>query len=298
MEIDHSGAELFLSYVDNEASIDEVWNHDAYKIIREHADKLRGGLEKEQIERAVDGGESDYYGVSDIDENREKIEDLMDVIRENEKIWLDKIEAELDRVVQDENKDITIYPVFGFDIGIGLEDGVCINLNEQLFFDDPCHFIYLAIHESSHALYSRIHGMPNIMEVESAEDRISFFNTFFHSEGYAVYTPLKSRKDDGYMGSKGHYITQDYYELSAEDRIKEHVKKYDKLREDLKDSEDWSLEKYMDRAFGEERLAYRVGCTMINQIEKEKGMDEVREAFYLDADEFVEKYDWVLDSYR
>lgn len=298
MKIDHSGAELFLSYIDDEATIDQVWNHNAYQIIREHAEKLRGGLKKEQIERAAKGEKSGYYGVSDIDENREDIDELIDVIKENEDVWLDEIEAELNRVVPDEDKDITIYPVFGFDIGIGLEKGVCINLNEKLFFDEPRQFVYMAIHESSHSLYSRIHGLPCILDVKTAEDRISFFSTFLHTEGYAVYIPLRLRNDDGYRGSKGHYITEDYHVLSDENLIKNHVKKYDNLREDLKNSENWSLKKYMNRGFGDHRLAYRIGCLLVELIEERKGIDEVRRAFYLDPDEFVKKYDPLLDEYR
>jgi len=37
---------------------------------------------------------------------------------------------------------------------------------------------------------------------------------------------------------------------------------------------------------------------MVNRIEQEKGMDEIRKAFYMDADEFVERYDRLLDVYR
>ncbi len=46
IEMDFSAAELFLSYIDNKANIDEVWDHEAYNIIRKHAEKLRGGLVK------------------------------------------------------------------------------------------------------------------------------------------------------------------------------------------------------------------------------------------------------------
>ena len=298
MEIDLSSAELFLRYVDDEIDIDEVWNHDAYKIIREHAEKLRGGLKKEQIERATKGEKSGYYGVSDIKENLEKIEELMGFIKEKDDSWSKTIEAELDRVVPHEDKDITIYPVFGYDIGIGLENGVCINLNEGLFFDDPRQFLYLAIHESSHTLYSRIHGIPNIDEIKSKEDRISFFNTILQTEGYAVFTPLKIRKNDGYTGFEEHFIPADYQVILDDERIRDCVKDHDELREDLINSENWSLQKYMNRAFGKKRFTYRIGCSMVNRIEQEMGMDEVRKAFYMDADEFMNRYDQLLDVYR
>ncbi len=54
----------------------------------------------------------------------------------------------------------------------------------------------------------------------------------------------------------------------------------------------------MNRAFGKKRFTYRIGCGMVNRIEQEKGMDEIRKAFYMDADEFVERYDRLLDVYR
>jgi len=298
IEIDLSAAELFLSYIDDKVNIDEVWDHDAYKIIREHAEKLRGGLKKKQIERAVRGEKSDYYGISDISENREKIENLMEIVKEEGGSWSKVMKTELDRVVPDEKKDITIYPVFGYDIGIGLEEGVCINLNEELFFDDPRHLLYLAIHECSHTLYSRVHGLPSIDEIRSIEDGISFFNTLIQTEGYAVYTPLKLRLDEGYTGSEEHYITADYHVISDHEKMRQVVKDHDELREGLKDSENWSLEEYMNRAFGEKRFPYRIGCGMVDRIEQEMGMDEVIKAFYMDADEFVDRYDQLLDEYR
>jgi len=296
--MDLSATELFLSYIDGEIDIDEVWDHDAYRVIREHAEKLRGGLKKEQIERAVRGEKSGYYGVSDLGANREKIEELMDILKGKKDSWLKAIEDELCKVVPHEDKDITIYTVFGYDIGIGLEDGVCVNLNEWLFFHDPRQFLYLGIHECSHTLYSRIHGIPDIDDMKTNEDRISFFNTFLQTEGYAVYTPLKLRLEDGYTGSEEHFITADYQVASDDERMRMVVKDHDELREDLKDSDNWSIQEYMNRAFGEKRFTYRVGCSLVDQIEQEKGIDEVRKAFYMDADEFVDRYDRLLDVYR
>ncbi len=298
VEIDLSAAEIFLSYMDGGTSMDEVWGHDAYKIIRTHAEKLRGGLKKEQIERAAKGEKGGYYGVSGIRENLGNIETLIDIIKEREDSWLKSIEAELHRVVPKEKKDITIYPAFGYDIGIGLEEGVCINLNEGLFFHVPRQFLYLAIHECSHTLYSRIHGIPDIDDIRSNQDMISFFNTFLHTEGYAVYTPLKLRAADGYTGSENHYLNADYHIIYDEEGMRKTVKGYDLLRDERTISKDWSLQDYMNRAFGEKRFAYRVGCAVVNRIEQEQGMDEVRKAFYMDADEFVERYDGYLDVYR
>ncbi|NIQ04853.1 MAG: hypothetical protein GWO20_03695 [Candidatus Korarchaeota archaeon] len=299
MNIDFSAVEVFLSYMQGKSSLDDVWKHSAYKIIRQHAEKFRGGLSKEQVKMALNGEKRRYYGVGDLKENIDEVKHLMEVIQANEEAWQAIIVQELDRVVPDEKKDdITIYPVFGYDIGIGLEQGVCINLNENIFFDNPRQFLYLAIHESTHTVYGRIHGVPSIHDVESPGDMRTFFNTFFQTEGYAVYTTLRLRKEEGHMGSDDHFILEDYLVISDTEKIRVLVKKYDALQANLESVAEWSLQEFMKKAFGQERLAYRVGCTMIKEIEEEMGMEEVTKAFYLDPDDFIEKYDHVLDEYR
>ncbi|MFW5927937.1 MAG: DUF5700 domain-containing putative Zn-dependent protease [Thermoplasmatota archaeon] len=298
MNIDYKATELFSDYLDGDTSIDNVWETEAYKTIRLHADKLGGGLKKEQIVKAVEGENTGYYGVADLKENIDEIRNLIDEIKNNEKKWLKTIKEELDRVVPEEYKDdITIHPVFGFDIGIGLNDNVCINLNEQLFFDDPKEFMFIALHECSHVLYDRIHDFQSIDKVRSTEERITFFRTFFQTEGYAVYTPLNKRQMDE-MKNLDHSIMKDYQIISDESKIKKSVKKYDKLGEELKKSGAWTLEKYMKKCFGQERLAYRVGGTLIKKIEEKEGMSVVRDGFYKDPDDFAEEFDWILDEYR
>lgn len=71
-------------------------------------------------------------------------------------------------------------------------------------------------------------------------------------------------------------------------KSKKSVKKYDKLSEELKKSGAWTLEKYMKKCFGQERLAYRVGGTLIKKIEEKEGMSVVRDGFYKDPDDFAE----------
>ena len=298
MKVDYTAANLFLSYCEGDAELEEVWKTKAYKTIRLHADKLKGGICKKQIEDVLKGEKTGYYGIGDLKENLNEVRKLMKIIKNNEDKWTGIIEQELERVVPKENVDnITVNPVFGYDIGIGLNNNVCVNLNEQLFFDKPEEFMFIAMHESSHVLYDRINDFPSIDNIQSVDDKITFFNTFFQTEGYAVYTPLNKRKDEK-MDNTIHFILEDYQVMADEEKMKESVSKYDDLKYDLKDSGEWSFEEYMKRCFGKDRLAYRVGGMMVKKIEEKEGIDEVREAFYKKPDDFVNEYNWVLDEFR
>lgn len=118
---------------------------------------------------------------------------------------------------------------------------MCINLNENIFFDKPRQFLYLAIHESTHTLHGRIHGVPSIHDIESPGEMRTFFNTFVQTEGYAVYTPLRLREKEGHLGSDDHFILEDYLVISDAEKILVLVKKYDTLQANLESAAEWSL---------------------------------------------------------
>lgn len=108
MHIAFSAVEAFLSYIQGKSSLDDVWKHSAYEIIRQHAEKFRGGLSKEQIKMALNGEKRGYYGVGDLKENIGEVKRLMEVIQANEEVWQATIVQELDRVVPAEKKMISL----------------------------------------------------------------------------------------------------------------------------------------------------------------------------------------------
>lgn len=301
MQIDFSAAERFLSYVDGDLPLTEVWDHPAYAIARKHANFLGRDLTRADVSEAMANEQTTFSRVEDLRENRESITELMEHIRANEVNWTERIERHLERITPDEDvSDIPLFLAIGYEFGIGLRSGVYVNLNEPLFLETPRQLLYVAIHESSHVLYDRVHGFSTELSgqnIESQESQITFFNTLFHTEAYATYTPLELRKSDGNVGDREHVVCEDYCVLSDKTRIQHHVEEYDSFRNTLRRGS-VSRETLLTRAFGGLRLPYRVGGALLEGIEEQLGLDEVRNVFYLDPDEFIEEYDWILDEYR
>ena len=171
-------------------------------------------------------------------------------------------------------------------------------LTNHFFFKNQREFVYQAIHESTHTLYGRIHGTPNIQDLETIEDKISFFNTLLHTEGYAVYAPLRLRKEEGNLGKGNHPMLEDYQVLTDESKMIEYVEEYDSLREEFKELEELNSNELFGKTMGKKRYTYRIGSWIFKEIEDKMGMDDVRKVFYTDADEFVEDYDYLLDRFR
>lgn len=296
MNVDLTAARLSLSCLKGETEFEELWNSEAYQIIREFSDRFGGGLSKEEMKAALKREDIDLLGLGTLRENLPDVKDFLDTIEDKEEEWIKVIEGEVDRVIpKEDTSDLTIHVFPTFYYGIGLQDGVCINLNEPHFFDKPRQFVYQAIHESTHPLYGDVHGIPSIHQLESPEDKVSFFNTLLHSEGYAVYTPLRLRKEEGHTGKENPSVLKDYQVITDETKMKEYIEEYDSLREDFENIAEWDLERLLEKTFQDKRYTYRIGGWMVKEIEEKMGMDEVREAFYMDADEFVKKYDPLLD---
>jgi len=76
MEIDLTPARLSLSFLKGETKFEDLWNSEAYQIIREFSDRFGfsdryfGGVsQKEIIKRAFSSENIDMPGISDLDEN-------------------------------------------------------------------------------------------------------------------------------------------------------------------------------------------------------------------------------------
>ncbi len=306
MEIDLTPARLSLSFLKGETKFEELWNSEAYQIIREFSDRFGfsdryfgGASQKEIIKRAFSSENIDMPGISDLDENLPKVRNFINTIQNKEDEWIETVERELNRLLPEEDvSDITIYALPTFFYGIALSDGVCININESLFFKNQREFLYQSIHESTHTLYGRIHRTPNIQNLETFEDKVSFFNTLLHTEGYAVYGPLRLRKEEGNLGKENHPMLGDYQVLTDKSKMIEYVEEYDSLREGLEKSNELGLDELFGKTMGEKRYTYRIGSWMFKEIKEKMGAAEVREAFYMDADEFVKEYDHLLDRIR
>lgn len=192
MNIDCSGADVFLSSVDDEVPLSRVWNHPAYELTREHAAFLGQPFTQDDLSSAIDGDETAFGGLENLAANRERIEWLLEYVRDHETAWTDRIGRELERLTPNEDiSDVTLYLGIGYNCGIGGEHGAYINLNESLFHRSPRQVLYTAIHECSHVLYEREHRSMQRLEPASMDSRAEqwrVWNTAFHSEAYDVRT--------------------------------------------------------------------------------------------------------------
>lgn len=301
MRIDYSAVERFLSYVDGDVPLADVWDHPAYAIARDHADLLGRDLTQADLTGSRATERTTSFDVEDSGANRERITLLIAHVRSNEAAWTEQIERHLERVTPDEDtSDVTLHLAIGYEFGIGLQSGAYVNVNEPLFLGMPRQLLYAALHECSHVLYDREHSFSTELRarsLDSREEQRTFFDTLFHTEAYATYTPLELRRSDGDVGGREHVICEDYRVIADETRLRRHVEEYDSFRETLRGGP-VSRETLLARTFGGARLPYRVGCALLDGVEEERGLDEVRDAFYVDPDSFVEAYDWVLDEYR
>jgi hypothetical protein len=300
VQIDCSGVERFLSYADGEVSLSQVWNHPGFDIIQEHAALLGRELTREDVSGAVDGEQTSFSGVKNLTENRDQIVRLVGYVQSRESEWIDQVDQQLRRVTLDADvPDATIYLGIGCEIGIGVKSGAYINLNEPLFHRMPRQLLYTVIHESSHVLHEREHHSISRLGPRplASNDQQAVWNTVFHTEAYATYTPLRLRQVDGNTGECDHPMSEDYRVLSNETQLRNLVEEYDSFRETIC-RESVSRKVLFAHLFGGSRLPYRVGCALIREIERIEGLDAVQEAFYTDPVKFPEQYDWALDKYR
>lgn len=301
MEIDRSAAVEFLSYADGNSSLEEIWAHPAYGIAQKHAELLGESLTREDVSGAMAGEQTTFATGESLEEHREQIDLLLEYVGSHETDWREQIEENLARITPDEDlSEVTLFLGVGYSFGIGLEDGAYADLNEPLFHRMPRQLLYTAIHECSHVLYDRVHRFSSELgpeRLDSREGQQMTFNTLFHTEAYATYTPLDLRRADGNVGKQDHVVCEDYRVLSDETRLRQLVEEYDSFREALEEGP-VPPQKLFESVFGGPRLPYRVGCALLDGLEKREGLAAVRDAFYVSPAEFVEKYDWVLDEYR
>ncbi len=289
MHFDFSGAELFLSYLAGTCSIHDVFEHPAYRAVCRHARLYSDGLSARDVEQALCGKGSPFYGLEGLPDRMQAIRALLAVIRAEQERWASLASREVLRVVPEADLDITVYPIIGYDMGIGLDGSVCMNLNHKSYLSEPNEFLFFMVHECIHVIYERCHRVPALAEVSSPAEWRSYFNLWLQNEGYAVYAPFRLRQALGFLDERDYRVLLDAGQLDALRAS------FLKVLRALESDALLPAEQYLDYCFGEKRLSYRIGCELVRRIEEHYGMEAVTRAFYLSGDAFVKEYRHLLD---
>lgn len=290
MKIDYSGAELFLACWRGEASLQQVLDHPAYRTVSQHAQLFSDGITARDIENAIRGNPSPFYGLDGLSTHLDQIQALLRTILRNEKSWVATVNSTLSRLLPGEILNITIYPIIGYDMGIGLNGVVCMNCNCESYLAEPYEFLFYIIHECIHVLYERSHQVPQIKDVVSSRQWLTYFNLWSQNEGFAVFAPLQLRQDLGYLRERDCIVLFDKRQLEA------HRMSFIKVLDRLLQFPQPTRDEYLDYCFGPMRLTYRIGCELFRHIERAYGMEVAREAFYLDGDSFIAKYRHLIET--
>lgn len=288
MQFDFSGAQQFLAYLDRKIPLGQVLDHPAYKTVFRHAQMFGGGLTPQDVENALTGKPSPFYGLAALSDNLPRIMALLKFHLECQAEWCATIEAELRYLFPGESLNITVYPILGYDMGIGLHGSVCMNLNCAAYLDAPMEFLFYAIHECTHVIYERRHHIPALTIVCTAVQWRSYFNLWTQNEGFAVYAPLRLREKLGGLGERDYQVLFDASQLDI------HRQAYWHALERLLVEQLLPKDEYLEICFGEMRLTYRIGCELLRRIERSFGLEAVQEAFRLGSDDFIDHYNFLL----
>jgi hypothetical protein len=293
MKIDLSGAELFFRYLAGRARAEEVLEHPAYKIVQAHARLLSNNITPEDIHLDLRGEPSTFYGLAHVRERLPQIETLINAISVNEHDWLADASSALLHLAPGQDLDrITIYPIIGYDMGIGLQETVCMNLNTDSYLASPREFFYFMIHEAFHCIYERSHFIPAFSQVITARQWLSYFNMWVHNEGYATYAPLSLREERGDL----HDAFGDYAALRDAKQVQANITEFKDTVAVISEGLPAGRNEYLELLFGSRRLTYRVGCGLIMRVGRDYGYRAVQEGVNLTGDGFLDLYGKLLDD--
>lgn len=284
LRFDFSGVALFQEYLAGQASASQVLAHPAYQPVLAHARLFGAGLMPADLEAARQGERSPFYGLEAIDTHQEAIHRLLETLRQEQNAWLQTAERTLSALLPEESLDIPIYPILGYDMGIGLAGAVCMNCNCRSYLDQPQEFLFYLVHESTHVIYARSHRLPGLQEIRTPAEWRAYFDLWLQYEGYAVYAPLALRQKRDGLGERDYQVLVDPEQLEAHRRAL--LTAWQTLQSDIP----LSREQYLEICFGEQRLTYRMGCELIRRIARDYGLQAVRRAFYLSGEAFVAQY--------
>ncbi|HSL93953.1 MAG TPA: DUF5700 domain-containing putative Zn-dependent protease [Bacillota bacterium] len=295
MKFDFSAVEVFQAYLQGSSSAEEVLAHPAYRAVCEHASHFGGvTISPRNIEQGLQGLPSPFYGLSSVRENLPDICRLKTFLGAVAAAWAATAAEELRSLLPGADTDsIVVYPIIGYDAGIGLSGNVCMSLNYKPYHETPDEFLSTMIHEGFHVLYERMHGRARIHGLTSRRQWREVCLSMLQNEGLAVYAPYAMRQRLGYGVRRNNPMQLDYAYLTGDLDIDPLTKKLC-LALDLLDREDVSDNERLEAIFGPERLTYRVGSVLARRIDEGMGSGELAQAITIPPGKYWQSYAHLL----
>lgn len=284
IQFDFSATYQFLALLEGRKSVEEVFNHPAYQAVLAHSHKFGVEFSLNDVEKALSGEPSVFFGLTNLSERLPDLLALLKTLEQFHKEWCAIIEQELRLIAPKADQNITIYPIIGYDMGIGIDGVVCMNLNVETYLENPIEFLFYAVHECVHVLYERHHDIPALKDVNTPEQWRSYLNLWTQNEGFAVYGALRLRERLGGLQERDYQVLTDPTQLDI--HRKTFLENYHRLiHEKMLRQED-----YLEICFGDMRLTYRIGCELLRRVENKFGSVAIHAAFLMDHDQFMDQY--------
>ena len=287
MFVDTEYIDIFQNYLAGHAQLEELATCRGMRTIRKHANQTSNVFEITQIEDALNGAKYAGYGLRDLKQN---LEFILDFVSQLPLIWpelMEVVEREVKRLFPDcDLSQTTICPVIGYDIGIGIDKTICLNLNTPLFWEQPEELISLAIHETAHTVFEEIHSRTSIVQSSiDAQAVLRFAEYLVQYEGVGLIAAANYRQEK--QLATHHTATTEDYNTSSE-RLQYFLENYHNLIKQI--SFGTRAHDLLELIFNGERLVHRLGYDLFARIEQEKGFTGVRSAAQMSTESFTYTY--------
>lgn len=291
MNIDYSYLDTFLRIFDEKGDIDELKDNVGFKTVITHSQRVGNDFNLRNIEDAIKGKSDRGYGLRNLLTNVERIKKLYNTLKLEEREWLGEVKANAEKLFGDiDHQATTIYPIIGYDIGIGLNGIVCVNLNSEICLKDYRELISIIIHEITHIYYDSIHGsILDYLKVDTLTDMKNILNRSIQYEGAGIFSAEEYRINNK-LPNTGSPIQEDYEILIDKDKGLELFREYKELLDDLMSGKVKDKEEFMERGFGQSKMTHRLGYSVFTKINENRGIKGVREAINMSNKDFVEEF--------
>ena len=282
VKLDLSFIEDILSYLKNldPEGLKAITLHEAANGVYRHARRFRN------TDKDITGFWTQILSESNKNQDFENVYGCYKYIIENHGRFSEAY-RELEHYLPIGHFHSTLYAMIGYDIGIVFDGNAFLNLGHPTF-GNKNELVYFAMHELHHAVYTQIHPLYSLDELETTDDLARIIKYSTHLEGLAVYCSYSMRKRENQFT---HY---DYVTLNDPEKTQETVDRFYKILSRVENEssralvdEDYSI---LDVMSGGERLWYVTGAYMAGLIDEMLGRDALNETIIKGPDSFFKNY--------